>query len=63
MDRVGPGKARQVNTRFLAMTRHYVVWPEFCIPAAGWDCASVAPPGHPPRITPVKDARPIGDLA
>jgi transposase len=44
VDRIGSGKARQVNARFLAMTSHYVFEPEFCNPAAGWDCASVAPP-------------------
>jgi hypothetical protein len=36
VDRVGRGKVRQVNTRFLAMTSHYVFEPEFCNPAAGW---------------------------
>ena len=44
VDRVGRGKERQVNIRFLAMANHYVFEPEFCTPAAGWDCASVAPP-------------------
>lgn len=36
VDRVGRGKERQVNIRFLAMTNHYVFEPEFCNPAAGW---------------------------
>jgi hypothetical protein len=36
MDRVGRGKERQINMRFLAMTNHYVYEPEFCNPAAGW---------------------------
>jgi hypothetical protein len=35
--RVGRGKERQVNTRFLAMTNHYVFAPEFCNQAAGWE--------------------------
>lgn len=35
MDRIGRGKQRDVNTRFLAMTSHYVFEPEFCNPAAG----------------------------
>ncbi len=35
VDRVGRGKERQVNIRFLAMTNHYVFAPEFCNPAAG----------------------------
>jgi transposase len=37
VDRVGRGKARQVNARFLAMTNHYVFEPQFCNPASGWD--------------------------
>ena len=36
VDRVGRGKERQINLRFLAMTNHYVYEPEFCNPAAGW---------------------------
>lgn len=36
VDRVGRGKERQVNIRFLAMTNHYVFEPQFCNPAAGW---------------------------
>ncbi len=32
VDRVGRGKERQVNMRFLAMTNHYVYEPEFCNP-------------------------------
>ncbi len=36
MDRIGRGKERQVNMRFLAMANHYVFEPEFCNPAAGW---------------------------
>lgn len=35
VDRIGRGKQRDVNTRFLAMTSHYVFEPEFCNPAAG----------------------------
>ena len=41
VDRVGRGKERQINMRFLAMTNHYVYEPEFCNPAAGWDRAIV----------------------
>ena len=44
VDRVGRGKERQINMRFLAMTNHCVYEPEFCNPAAGWDCAGAAPP-------------------
>ena len=36
VDRIGRGKERQVNARFLAMASHYVYEPAFCNPAAGW---------------------------
>lgn len=41
VDRVGAGKKRDVNARFLAMTSHYVFDPEFCNPAAGWEKGQV----------------------
>lgn len=41
VDRVGRGKERQVNARFLAMASHYVFEPEFCNPAAGWEKGQV----------------------
>jgi transposase len=41
VDRVGRGKMRQVNTRFLAMTSHYLFDAEFCNPAAGWEKGQV----------------------
>ena len=41
VDRVGRGKERQVNMRFLAMANHYVFDPEFCNPAAGWEKGQV----------------------
>ena len=41
VDRVGRGKERQINMRFLAMTNHYVYQPEFCNPAAGWEKGQV----------------------
>jgi transposase len=41
VDRVGRGKERQVNIRFLAMTNHYVFEPEFCNPASGWEKGQV----------------------
>ncbi|SHF99922.1 hypothetical protein SAMN05444339_1411, partial [Loktanella atrilutea] len=40
-DRVGRGKDRQVNMRFLAMANHYVFDPAFCNPAAGWEKGQV----------------------
>ena len=41
VDRVGRGKERQINMRFLAMANHYVFEPEFCNPAAGWEKGQV----------------------
>ena len=41
VDRVGRGKERQVNVRFLAMTSHYLFDAEFCNPAAGWEKGQV----------------------
>lgn len=41
MDRVGAGKKRDVNARFLSMTSHYVFEPEFCNPAAYWEKGQV----------------------
>jgi hypothetical protein len=41
VDRVGRGKERQVNLRFLATANHYVFEPEFCNPAAGWEKGQV----------------------
>ena len=41
MDRIGRGKERQINMRFLAMANHYVFEPEFCNPASGWEKGQV----------------------
>jgi hypothetical protein len=35
IDKVGRGKERDVNARFLAMASHYLFEPEFCNPASG----------------------------
>jgi transposase len=37
VDRVGVGKARDVNARFAAMVSHYLFEAEFCNVAAGWE--------------------------
>lgn len=37
VDRIGTGKARQVNARFAAMASHYLFEPDFCNPASGWE--------------------------
>jgi transposase len=37
VDKVGRGKARTVNARFLAMSSHYLFEPEFCNVASGWE--------------------------
>lgn len=41
VDRMGAGKKRDVNARFMAMTSHYVFEPDFCNPAAGWEKGQV----------------------
>jgi len=41
VDKVGRGKARQVNKRFQAMVSHYLFEAEFCNPAAGWEKGQV----------------------
>lgn len=41
VDRVGVGKMRDVNARFMAMASHYVFEPAFCNPAAGWEKGQV----------------------
>lgn len=37
VDKVGKGKARKVNPRFLVMASHYLLEPDFCNRAAGWE--------------------------
>jgi transposase len=41
VDKVGRGKARRVNKRFVAMVSHYLFEAEFCNPAAGWEKGQV----------------------
>ena len=41
VDRVGSGKARQINARFAAMASHYLFDAEFCNPASGWEKGQV----------------------
>ncbi len=41
VDRVGRGKAREVNKRFQAMVSHYLFEAEFCNPGAGWEKGQV----------------------
>lgn len=41
VDKVGKGKARQINRRFQAMVSHYLFEAEFCNPAAGWEKGQV----------------------
>ena len=37
VDRVKPGKVREVNAKFSAMVSHYLFDAEFCNPASGWE--------------------------
>ncbi|KAJ8137681.1 hypothetical protein OY671_009106, partial [Metschnikowia pulcherrima] len=41
VDKIGKGKARQVNARFTAMASHYLFEPAFCNPASGWEKGQV----------------------
>ncbi len=41
VDRIGSGKARQVNARFAAMTGHNLFEADFCDPASGWEKGQV----------------------
>jgi transposase len=41
IDKVGRGKDRDVNVRFMAMASHYLFEPEFCNPASGWEKGQV----------------------
>ncbi len=41
IDKVGRGKERDINTRFLAMAGHYLFELEFCNPASGWEKGQV----------------------
>jgi hypothetical protein len=41
VDRIGVGKARQVNARFAAMASHYLFETTFCSPASGWEKGQV----------------------
>ena len=41
IDRVGRGKERDINARFLAMASHYLFELEFCNPASGWEKGQV----------------------
>jgi transposase len=41
VDRVGTGKARDINLRFAALCSHYLFEPQFCNPASGWEKGQV----------------------
>ncbi len=41
VDKIGRGKARVINKRFLAMTSHYLFDADFCNPASGWEKGQV----------------------
>jgi hypothetical protein len=41
IDKIGRGKERDVNIRFMAMASHYLYEPEFCNPASGWEKGQV----------------------
>ncbi len=41
VDRIGRGKARQINARFAALASHYLFETDFCNPASGWEKGQV----------------------
>ena len=41
VDKIGRGKARQVNARFAALASHYLFETDFCNPASGWEKGQV----------------------
>jgi transposase len=41
VDKIGRGKARDVNARFTALSSHYLFEPQFCNPASGWEKGQV----------------------
>ena len=41
VDKIGRGKARTVNARFIAMASHDLFEPTFCNPASGWEKGQV----------------------
>jgi transposase len=41
VDKIGRGKERTVNKRFLAMVGHYLYEPDFCNAASGWEKGQV----------------------
>ena len=49
VDKIGRGKARTVNARFIAMASHYLFEPTFCNPASGWEKGQVEKNGQDAR--------------
>lgn len=49
IDKIGRGKERDVNVRFMAMASHYLYEPEFCNPASGWEKGQVEKNVHDSR--------------
>ena len=49
VDKIGRGKARTVNARFIAMASHDLFEPTFCNPASGWEKGQVEKNGQDAR--------------
>ena len=60
VDKVGRGKERTVNARFLAMVSHYLFEAEFCNPAAGWEKGQVEKNVQDARADEVQSLMPMG---
>ena len=63
VDKVGPGKQREVNARFRAMASHFLFETEFCNPAAGWEKGQVEKNVRDARHRLLQDAPDFADLA
>ncbi|WP_338116164.1 IS21 family transposase [Thiocystis violacea] len=63
VERVGKGKARDVNPRFQAIASHYLFEPEFCNPAAGWEKGQIEKSGQDSRPCFWQQAPAFQDLA
>ncbi len=63
VDKVGRGKARQVNARFTAMVSHFLFEAEFCNPAAGWEKGQVEKNVRDIRHRLLQDAPAFANLA
>lgn len=63
VDKVRPGKVREVNKRFSTMVSHYLYDAEFCNPASGWEKGQIEKNVQDSRHRLWQTAPPFGSLA